>query len=167
MEEILETLQNAVIVGLPGLLGALLVLLVGFVVALVLRSMVRALLDRTRIDERLDRKLDGTPDNFSIRDLAGLVVFWLVMLFAIVAALDMVNLGIIAAPFDNIFDRVLGFIPNLFSAAVLAIVAWIVATLVKKVLSGLLDSTNIDERLSNSAGMQQRIPLSQSISTLA
>jgi hypothetical protein len=167
MEEILETLQTAILVGLPGLLGAIIVLIVGFFVALVLRALVRSLLDRTRIDERLDRKLDGTPDNFSIRDLSGLVVFWLVMLFAIAAALDMLNLGVIAEPFDNIFDRVLGFIPNLFVAAVLAVVAWILATLVKKVLSRLLDSTNLDERLSTSAGMQQRIPLSKSISTLA
>jgi hypothetical protein len=89
------------------------------------------------------------------------------MLFAIAAALDILNLSVIADPFDNIFNRALGFIPNLFSAAILAILAWIVATLVRKVLRRLLDSTNLDERLTRSAHMEQRIPLSQSLSTLA
>ena len=167
MDEFQQTIENLFTQGLPDLLGALLVLFVGFVIALALRSLTYTLLDKTRIDERLDRKLDGTPDSFSVRDLAGQIVFWLIMLFAIASALDILNLTVVSEPFNNIFDRALGFIPNLFSAAILAIVAWIVATLVKKVLRRLLDATNLDERLTRSARMNQRVPLSQSLSTLA
>jgi hypothetical protein len=78
MEEVVRTIENAFTQGLPDLLGALLILLVGFIVAAILRSLTFALLDRTRIDERLDRQMDGTPDSFSVRDLAGQIVFWLV-----------------------------------------------------------------------------------------
>lgn len=166
MSTILQTLETAITQGLPLLLGALLVLLAGFVVALILRAITHSLLDRTRIDERLDRRIGGTPDTISIRNLAGQIVFWLVMLFAIASALDILNLTVIAEPFDNIFNRAIGYVPNLFSAALLAGLAWIIATLAKKLLRRLLDSTNVDERLTRSARMEQRVPLSSSLSTL-
>ncbi len=167
MEEILITLQNSIAQGLPGVLGAVLILLVGFIVAVILRATTNTLLDKTRIDERLGARLGGMPGGLTVKRIVGLTVFWLVMLFAIASALDLLNLGVIAAPFDNIFDDVFAFIPNLFSAAILAIIAWVVATLVQKLLNGLLDSTRVDERLARTAKMDQRVPLSKSISTLA
>lgn len=167
MEEIQRTIENLFTQGLPDLLGALLVLFIGFVIALALRALTYSLLDRTNVDEKLDRKMHGTPDGFSVRNIAGQIVFWLIMLFAIASALDILNLTVISTPFNNIFDRVLGFIPNLLSAGILAIIAWIVATLAKNVLQRLLGASNIDERLTRSAGMSQRVPLSKSLSTMA
>lgn len=167
MEEILERIANAVTQGLPDLLAALLILLLGFILAVILRSITHGLLDRTRIDERLGQNIAGSESSFSVRNLAGSIVFWLAMIFAIASALNVLNLVALAAPFNNIFNRFVDFLPNLFGAAILAVLAWIVATLVKKLLLGLLGSTNLDERLARRANMDQRVPLSQSLSTLA
>ena len=71
---------------LPNIAEALIILLIGLVVALVLRAVIRGILDRTGVDERLSRQV--SPNEVNIANLVSTGVFWLVLLFAIVAAMD-------------------------------------------------------------------------------
>lgn len=167
MENILISLQNTLLQGLPDLLAACLILLVGLVVAWLLRAVAFAILDRVQVDERLDKALGGTPDGLNVRTILGQSAFGLVMVVALVAALDILELDVIALPLNNIFERFLAFVPNLLSAAVLILLAWVVATLVNKVLRRFLAFANWDGRLTQKAGMTQRVRLSHALVSLA
>jgi hypothetical protein len=149
---------------LPNVAEALIILILGLVVALVLRAVIRGILDRTGLDERLSRQV--SPSEVNIANLVSTGVFWLVLLFAIVAAMDALELGIITGPFNNFLVRVVDFIPNLIGAAVLALVAWVIATIARRLVEGAVQAANLDQRAQASAGVPQNVSLGQSLGTL-
>jgi Conserved TM helix len=120
---------------LPSLLGAIVTLFIGWILAFVISSVVRNLLKRTDLDNRLGRMATGgSRSNMNTEKLFGDVVFWLIFLFAVLAFLNALNLTVVAQPLNNVLNQVLAFVPKLLSAGALAAVAWLVATAVKAIV---------------------------------
>lgn len=122
---------------LPSLLGAVVTLFVGWVVAFVVSSVVRNLLKRTDLDNRLVGWASGSPSgrsSINSEKLIGDIVFWLIFLFALLGFLNALNLTVVAQPLNNVLNQVLAFVPKLASAAALAGIAWLLATVVKAIV---------------------------------
>jgi hypothetical protein len=140
------------------LLIALLILIVGYIVARILGSITRRLLKRTNLDNRLAESL-SEPDQkreFNIENIIGSAVFWLVMLFVLVAFFDRLNLTGISTPISSFLDRVTTeFLPNLLAAGILLFIAWLVAMALRflVVKGGAL--FKVDERLSKYAALKE------------
>lgn len=129
---------------------ALLILLVGYLVALLGQSIVKSLLKKTNLDDRLVNWISGsnTPeDKIPIEDWAGTAVFWIIFIFAIVAFLDKLQLTAASTPLTNLLNQVTNYLPRLLGAAILIAGAWILATLTKTLLIRLFRAFRLDERL--------------------
>jgi hypothetical protein len=140
---------------LPSLLGAIVALVIGWLLALVASWLVGSLLKKTDLDNRILRSISGgdqLPGGVSTEKLGATAAFWLVFLFAILTFLNTLQLNSAAQPFNNVLNQVMGFIPKLVSAGVLAAVAWLVATAVKAIVGNLARSTGIDRRLQVGSG---------------
>jgi hypothetical protein len=122
---------------LPSLIGAVVTLFVGWIVAFIVSSVVRNLLKRTDLDNRLGSMATGgsTRSNMNTEKLVGDIVFWLIFLFAVLAFLNALNLNVVAQPLNNVLNQILAFVPKLASAAALAAVAWLLATAVKTIVT--------------------------------
>ena len=122
---------------LPSLIGAIVTLLVGWIVASVVSSVVKNLLKRTDLDNRLVGWATGSTtgrSSINSEKLIGDIVFWLIFLFALLGFLNALNLTVVASPLNNVLNQVLAFVPKLASAAALAGVAWLLATVVKAIV---------------------------------
>jgi hypothetical protein len=123
---------------LPSLIGAVVTLFVGWIVAFVVSSVVRKLLKRTDLDNRLGNLATGSASSsrstMNTEKLVGDVVFWLIFLFAVLAFLNALNLTVVAQPLNNVLNQVLAFVPKLASAAALGGIAWLLATAVKTIV---------------------------------
>jgi hypothetical protein len=120
---------------LPSLIGALLTLLVGWLVAIVLSSIVRGVLKKTDVDNRLAGFITGNSrSNLNTEKLFGTITFWVIFLFAVLAFLNALNLTVVAQPLNSVLSQVFGFMPKLASAALLAGVAWLVATAIRAIV---------------------------------
>ena len=131
---------------LPQLLGALGILIVGWIVALVARAGVRGALHRTQFDNRLAQWASGGKP-VAIEQAVGTVVYWIVMLFVAVAVFQVLDLSLAAEPLNALLSRLAAFVPQLTGAAILLLIAWVVATALRKLLSGALHAMQIDKRL--------------------
>lgn len=121
---------------LPSLIGAVVTIFVGWVVAFLVSGVVRSLLKKTDLDNRIGGIITGSSKPaLNTEKLVGDVVFWLIFLFAILAFLNALNLTTVAAPLKNVLDQILGFVPKLATAAVLAGVAWLLATAVREIVT--------------------------------
>ncbi len=119
---------------LPSLIGGIVTLIIGWIVASVVSAIVRNLLKRTDLDNRLGRMISGSRSQMNTEKLVGDIVFWLIFLFAILGFLNALNLTGAAAPLSNVLNQIFAFVPKLASAAVLAAIAWVIATAVREIV---------------------------------
>jgi Conserved TM helix len=134
---------------LPSIFSAILILLVGWIVALIAGWIASSILSKTNLDNQLLSNFAGssTVGGLKPEKLVSTIVFWVIFLFGVVAFLNALNLTGVSAPVQNLLDQVLGFLPKLFSAAVLIAIAWIVATAVKMLILRVSQSFGIDRKL--------------------
>ncbi len=119
----------------PSLLGAVVTLIIGWIIAWAVSTVVRNLLKRTDLDNRLVAMISGgSGQKMNTEKLFGDIVFWIIFLFAILAALDALKLNVVAQPLNNVLSQILNFIPKLASAAVLAAIAWVIATVIREIV---------------------------------
>ena len=143
------------------ILGAIAILIVGWIIALLISGGVKKLLGSAGLNDKLSR---STQQSTNIEQLFARIVFWFIMIIAIVAGLNVLNLQSVSAPFSNMIGQVLAFIPTLIAAAAVALIGWLLATLVRAGLTRVLASTNLDDKLSADVGVA---PVSKNIADIA
>src|SRR5207253_2734268 len=68
----------------------------------------------------------------------GDVAYWLVWLLFLPAILDALNLGGLLAPVVGMLDKAIGYVPNIVAAAVILLVGWFVAGIVRRIVTNLM-----------------------------
>ncbi|HEY9838577.1 MAG TPA: mechanosensitive ion channel, partial [Vampirovibrionales bacterium] len=79
-------------------------------------------------------------------------VYWLIMIFVLVAFLQALNLEVVSQPLNRFLEQIFAYLPKIGGAAVLLGVAWILATLAKMLLTRGLAQFRLDERLAEQTG---------------
>lgn len=146
VDEIIRNLSLFV----PQILGAIAILVIGIIIAYIAASVTKALLKRTNIDNKLAGWVtgrQGADDAPQIEEWISGAVFWLIIIFTVVAVLNTLNLQGVSAPLNNFLSQITSFLPKLFGAAILLGVAWLLATIVKLVTTRALRVMRLDERL--------------------
>ena len=134
---------------LLGLLKAIVIFIVGWIIATIIKSIVQKVLSSTDIDNKIAAAVTGQRggSSFPIESWIATAVFWIIMLFVIIAALNALQLQAVSAPLNTLLDRITGFIPQFLGAALLLGVAWVVATVVKTIVTRGLGALNIEQRM--------------------
>ena len=151
MDQITAFIQGPIGTLIISVLYALLILIVGYIVARILASITRRIMKRTNLDNRLAESL-SEPDRqreYSVEDVIGKIVFWLVMLFVIVAALEALNLSAISEPLGLFLNSLTTtYLPALLQAGLLLLIAWIIASVFRLLVRKVGKLFKFDERLS-------------------
>lgn len=152
-----ESIQESLGGGLPNLLGALVILVVGWLIAVIARAGVRKLLGVLGVNQRISSRAGEGVD---VEAGAAKVVYWLVLLLAVIAFFDALGLQLVSEPLQALVSQFLGYAPKLIAGGVLLLVAWVLATVVRKIAKEGLAATSLDERLEGQAGGR---PLSETL----
>lgn len=163
LQELLQNLWRFI----PNLLAAVLVLALGWIIAVIAKSVIRGILNRTNLDNRIAGGLTGRQDSGDlpkVEDLISSVVFWIIMLFTVVAVLQTLQLEAVSRPLSGFLNQVLSFLPRLVGAALILGVAWLIATIVKLVATRGLHAMRLDERLNQQPAGTPRDPNQLSLS---
>ncbi|MEN2752549.1 mechanosensitive ion channel [Psychrobacter sp. FBL11] len=142
------------------IIGAILIFVIGWLVALGIAALVRNVLAKVNLNQRMN---SSTGKTYDLEGIISKVVFWFIFVIAISGALTQLNLNSISAPFANMVNQVLAFIPNLIGAIAVGIIGWVIATVVRTALNTALSKTTMDERLSAQAGVK---PMSSTIADM-
>ncbi|MDF1500142.1 MAG: mechanosensitive ion channel [Anaerolineales bacterium] len=158
MNEFLQQFYQTMAGYLPGALGAIGILVGGWLIALIGAAIVRGLFKRTNIDRWVAKMIDSEEDidagRVKVAYWAGKTVYYLIMLFVLVAFLQALNLTIVAEPINQFLNQVLSYVPLLLGAGVLLLVAWLLATALRFIVIRLLQASKLDERLSTQADIE-------------
>ncbi len=145
MNEILTQIGDAIALHAPRILAALAILLVGWLIATTVGAAMRGLMRRTGLGDRLAGWLKLKDVDLS-RGI-GKGVFYLLMLFVLVAVFQTLGLTLITEPLNELLGEVTGYLPNILGGAALLVLALVLANVVKMLLSKLLTGLNVDRRL--------------------
>lgn len=135
------------------LLGAIAILIVGWIVAAIAASFTRKLLKRTDVDNRLVGWVRGNQQGTqpNVEKWASLAVFWVILIIAIVAFLNALQLTAVAEPLKNFLNQIFIYLPKLVAALVLLGIAWLLATLAKAAVIHSSQSLGLDRGLGEAA----------------
>lgn len=152
-----DAMRRALGMQVMTVIGAVALLLLGWVIGLIAAAATRRALSLAQVNGRLAPALGRSVD---LELLVSRLVFWFVLLVALVAAFNTLDLQMASAPFAAMIGDVVSYLPQILAALVLALLGWLLALLVRNGLTRLLDRTTLDERLSAEAGMR---PIGESI----
>jgi hypothetical protein len=146
-QAILSALANAlnlVFVFVPLLLGFLLILLVGYIIAKVVSKAVTFLLRKIGFDNLANRiGLSRLEQNMGIRldpaGVLGTIVFWFIFLVFLVPATNALGLTAVS----GILNTLIAYIPNVFVAILVLFLGTLAATFVADIVRGATASANI------------------------
>ena len=130
-----QNATDAIFEFLPRIIGFLVILLIGYIIARVVSTVVRKLLEKVGIDGKLHessarRYVDAALPGASPSNGIARVVFWLIFVFFIVTAIG--ALGIPAA--TDFMNQVLTYLPNV----IVAILIFVIAALLSGAVAGAI-----------------------------
>ena len=128
----------------PRLLGFLVILLIGWIVASALAKAVTFLLRKVGFDRIADRiGLSRLGQQSGIKtdaaDILGKLVYWFVFLIFLVPAVNALGLTTVS----DLLGRVIGYLPNVFVAILVLFLGTLAATLVADIVRGASASANV------------------------
>lgn len=131
----LQNLWNKVVAYLPELLGALLVLIIGLIIAHGLSKLVYKLVEFTKVDQAI-KKIDATKKlkdagiKLSVAGLIAWIVKWFAIIVTLIAVVDILRLEQI-----NLFlQDVASFIPHVIVAIIILAIGLVVGQFVYDVV---------------------------------
>ena len=139
---------------LPKLLGAIIIFVVGLLIAKLVKMMVVKLLRVVRFDGAADKTgVKGFLEKGNITktssEIVGMLIYWFVMILAIIASLDAMGLPIVSDILNDIFL----YIPNVVAAIVVLVLGFLLGSLLSAVVRAAASNAGLaaPEGLGNAA----------------
>ncbi|RMG23022.1 MAG: hypothetical protein D6724_09225 [Armatimonadetes bacterium] len=150
----------------PIVLLGLILVVVGWIVAKIVQAAVSAIARKAGLDKPFaqmaqDAELPSVPEKALPSTVLGIAAYWVVMLMVITGFLSAMHLDAVAEPLTQLLNKVSTWLPNLLGALILAIVGWLVATVVRTLVVRGLQRLSLDERLAK-IGVQTEEEAAQS-----
>ena len=132
---------------IPNLIGAILILIIGWVIAWILKFVVKGSLKRTRLDRRIEespkdsfiRKISDSPSS-SIANF----IYWLVLIITWTMVIAALKIPILT----ELVYRIYGYVPNLLAAIVIILLALAFSGLVSGVIMRWMGDTRTGRLMS-------------------
>lgn len=129
---------------IDNLVGALLLLIVGFIIARVLTRILRKILEKIGIDKLADRlnEIDlFYKNNIKITPskLIPKIIYYILIFIFTIAATDVLGMAVIS----NLMSELLNYIPNAIAAFIVLVIGLVVADLLKNLIKTTCESLGI------------------------
>ena len=126
-------------------LWAVILLIIAFVVAKIVKGLVTKLLNAVHAEKYLSKLgIKDVSTGSEVEFVAKLAYFVTFLLF-LPAVLDKLGMQSVSAPITGMVNRFLGFIPNLVGAAIIVGLGVFLAKLVRQLLLSVLRAVKVDE----------------------
>ena len=154
------SLQSTLGGQLPAIFGALGIIVVGWLAAVLARAAMLRILSMLKVDSRIE---ESTGQKVGVESGIAVGVFWLIILITLVAVFDSLHLDRISNPFAQLVTQIIGYAPRLIAGTLLVLLAWLIATLIQALVNRALNASTLSERLSKEAGME---PMSRTVANV-
>lgn len=165
--EPLETMAERFLGFLPNLVGAGLIFGIGWAVAGIAQRALTSVLEAAQADRWAEKYgLANVTGQTGISRFAGVLVFTLLIIPVAIAALDALAIQSISGPAKEMLSSFLNAIPNIFGAAIVLLLSFLIARFASDALSNLLPTLGFDH-VGERVGVSREVFGKQSLSQVA
>ncbi|MDF1614071.1 mechanosensitive ion channel [Desulfurivibrio dismutans] len=132
---------TAFLSAIPNILAAILIGVLGYILAQIASSMVTLLFKGV---DRFNTQL-GLAEGFSLSRLLGQLVFIIIFVPLLIVAFDALRLEAISVPATAMLEALMRAIPNILGAALILVVAFFIGRFVVGIIGDLLKNLGADE----------------------
>jgi hypothetical protein len=133
-----QNMMDTVVAFLPRALAFLAILIIGWIVSKLIGKGVGKLLHKVGLDKAGEKSgLRRFTGRFELSDLLGKLVYYALLLFTLVLAFGAFGNN----PVSDLLNRLVAWLPQLFVALVIIVVAFAIANAVHSIVSGTLEGT--------------------------
>lgn len=142
--ELLFDIAKQFAAAIPGFVGALLVLLLGWLLAKFVAKIVRKLLEKSGVD-RLTQKLneidfiDRSSFEIKFSSLLSKVLYYMILLIFMIAATDILGMPAVS----TLMSDIINYVPNLLSAGIVLVIGMLFANSIKGMVQTACESLGI------------------------
>lgn len=140
----LTTLGQTIMSALPNIIGAFFLLIIGWIIAKIMSFVVRKGLvvlgfDKLAKKINADELLDRANINTAASTIVSKFVYWVLILLFFVTASDTLGWVVVSSSISDL----IAYLPRLFSAIVLFVIGFYIASFVRKGIKGVLQSLSV------------------------
>lgn len=132
MNTVLET-YNQITGSFGKPIAALIIIILGWFIAGILKKVIKKLLQKTGIDGKLTSKV-------KVSEIISKLFYFLIMMFVFMLALEKLGMTSVLEPVKNLLNGFTSFIPNIIGATLVGYIGYMLATIVSE-LVGLSGNT--------------------------
>lgn len=140
----LTALGQSFMSALPNILGALFLIVLGWIIAKIFAYVISKGLKAVKFDKlseklQLDQLFGRTNVEITPSKVVGKFVYWVIILLFFITASDTLGWVVVS---ESIGD-LMAYLPKLFSAIIIFLIGFYIANFVKKGLKGILESLSV------------------------
>ncbi len=150
----------------PNIAAAVIVLVIGFFVAKLVRQLLIPVFDKLSINKLQEKAGIEVASGDKLSGTLAYIVYVLILIPMIVVALDVLNIDVISTPAVNMLNLIFAFIPNIFVGLVIILIGCMIGKFVGQIVTRLIASAGLDAKLSALTGDQGKIVLSKLVGNI-
>jgi len=129
---------------IPNLIGALIVLIIGWFIAKLFKTLTKKTLKWTGLEKileksRINETFKKIEIHTSIDDIAAIMVFWIIFLVFVVSASEVLGISVVLSTLNSLIL----YLPNVLGAIIIIIISLLLSRFVKDVVAAGLSQINM------------------------
>jgi len=128
LSNVLDNLTQSIGGNLSSAIAALLILIIGWFVAGIIKRIISKLIKKTGIDEKLgDSKIQ-------LSSFISKLIYFLVMIFVFILALEKLGMSNVLDPVKNMLNGFTSYLPNIIGAGLVGYIGYMLATIISELV---------------------------------
>ncbi len=141
-----KTILSQISQFLVNVLLVVIILIIGWIIAKIIKTLVTKLLRAIKLDQLSDRiDLDNILAkggiSYSLSELIGVICYWLALLITFVVAINAIGLTVAA----DLLNRIVLYVPNIIAAVFILILGMFVATLLSSIVKTAANNAGVSQ----------------------
>lgn len=172
----ISNMMQKLLAFIPNIIGAIIILFIGFFVARIIRDIAYSFFNTLNIDKWYDKlaiepeKDTTTESQTTLSKILSNVLYGIILIPVITMALETLKIQTLTTPIVTMLNSIITMVPNIFVAIILILIGHYIAKYVGQILTALLSRVGIQKVYSwaekNSEANIPRINLAQLIGNI-
>ena len=137
---------------IPNILAAIIVLVVGFMIAKLVRQLLIPVFQKIRVDKLQEKAGVEVADSAKLSSTLAYIVYVLILIPVIIVALQVLRIEAVSAPAISMLQKVFDFIPNIVVACLIIFVGVLIGRFAGQIVARLIAATGVDAKVRGTVG---------------